>query len=282
MPVTRPALRYYGGKWRLAPWVISHFPAHRRYVEPFGGAASVLLRKPRARFEVWNDLDQGLVNLFRVLRDESLAALLVGQLEMTPYAREEFEAARTPHDDMVERARRLLVRSFMGHGAYGVINGKASGFRAGKRGAGCQPTAMDWQRLPQAIPALIQRMRGVVIESDDARDVIRRFDTPDTLIYCDPPYPMATRCTNNPAVYQHELDEDGHCALARTLHECSAMVAVSGYPCALYDDLYRGWARVTKDARADRGARRVEVLWLNQAAVHGRHGLLRLAEGGAA
>jgi hypothetical protein len=74
---TRPALRYHGGKWRLAPWIIGNFPPHRTYVEPYGGAASVLLRKRRCYAEVYNDLDSEIVNVFRVLRDtvEALAQL---------------------------------------------------------------------------------------------------------------------------------------------------------------------------------------------------------------
>src|SRR3954470_24963100 len=90
----RPALRYHGGKWKIAPWIISHFPPHRIYVEPFGGAASVLLRKHRAYAEVYNDLDDWAVNLFRLLGDEQSAERLRRLLELTPFARTEFECGR--------------------------------------------------------------------------------------------------------------------------------------------------------------------------------------------
>ena len=91
--VPRPALRYHGAKWRLAPWVIGHMPPHKVYVEPYGGAAGVLLRKPRSYSEVYNDLDGDIVTLFRVLRDPMRREALIEALTLTPYAREEFELA---------------------------------------------------------------------------------------------------------------------------------------------------------------------------------------------
>ena len=74
MTPRRAALRWHGGKWILAPWIIAHFPPHRVYTEAFGGGASVLLRKGRAKSEVYNDLDSEVVNLFRVLQDRASAA----------------------------------------------------------------------------------------------------------------------------------------------------------------------------------------------------------------
>lgn len=112
--VTRPVLRWHGGKFLLAPWVISHFPKHRIYVEPFGGAASVLLQKPRSYGEVYNDLNGDVVNLFQVLRDPELALTLANMLRLTPFSRVEFKLSYVPADCQVERARRLVVRCFQG------------------------------------------------------------------------------------------------------------------------------------------------------------------------
>ena len=88
--VSRSALRYLGGKWAIAPWIIEHMPAHRVYVEPFGGAASVLLRKPRSKVEVYNDLDDEIVGIFRILQNPVQWRELIRRLRRTPYSRREF------------------------------------------------------------------------------------------------------------------------------------------------------------------------------------------------
>lgn len=130
----RPALRYHGGKWRLAPWIIDHLPAHRIYVEPLGGAASVLLRKPRSYAEIYNDLDDEVVTFFEVLRDPGQSAELQQRLRLTPFARAEFEAAYEPAGDPVERSRRLLIQSFMGFGSSRRTASTTSRRRHGRRG----------------------------------------------------------------------------------------------------------------------------------------------------
>ena len=262
----RPLLRYHGGKWILAPWIISHFPKHRVYVEPFGGAASVLLRKPRSWSEVYNDLDGSLVNLFRVA--QARGAELVRALRRTPFARAEYVVAWELSEDPLEDARRLVVRSFMGFGSDSHHIQRRSGFRASARRNSTSPVH-DWANLPRTLVAVIGRLRGVVLENRDAVEVMRQQDSPETLHYCDPPYVMSTRSTgaHSPHCYAHEMTDEDHVALAEVLHGLSGMVIVSGYGCDLYDRLYGDWAMVEKAALADGARPRTERLWLSPACV---------------
>lgn len=133
---SRPVLRWHGGKWMLAPWIIANFPEHRTYVEPYGGAASVLIRKPRAYAEVYNDLDRDVVALFEILRDPKRGGVLLEQLKLTPFARAEFLLSYQRSDDPIEQARRLVVRSFMGFGSDGHNAAVKTGFRADSNKSG--------------------------------------------------------------------------------------------------------------------------------------------------
>lgn len=267
MNLMRPVLRWHGGKWLLAPWIISHFPSHRVYVEPFGGAASVLLRKPRAYAEVYNDLDDEVVNLFSVLRGPR-AAELVEALHLTPFASTEFKAAYAASDDPVERARRTVVKSFQGFGSNAVH--RASGFRSNSNRPGTTP-ARDWRNYPEAIPAIIDRLRGVTITCRDACEVMANHDAPDTLHYVDPPYMMATR-TDDGADYAHEMTNDQHTELLAFLCKLEGKVVLSGYPHPAYDAALEGWRRIERRALADGASERTEVLWLNFGA--GKQGVL--------
>lgn len=266
----RPILRWHGGKWLLAPWIISHFGLHRVYVEPFGGAWSVGFQKPRAKAEIWNDLDGELVNLFLVLRDPRMAEQLTAGLRLTPFARDEFFAAYRPTRNRVERARRLIVRSFMGHGSDGASGQYRTGFRANSNRSGSTP-AVDWINLPDSIDMAVTRIKGVVIESRPAIDVMRSHDGQETLHYVDPPYlhetrSRANRRTDNGGVYRHELTSPQHLELLAFLRTLRGMVVLSGYPSEVYDQTLPGWLRVERPALAAGALARTEVLWLNAAA----------------
>lgn len=271
MTVRRAVLRYHGGKWRLAPWVISHFPEHRIYVEPFAGGASVLMRKPRSYGEVYNDRWSWVVNVFDVLRDATSADELRRRIKLTPFARDEFERcgleAVASLEDPIERARLAIFRSFAGFGSASMNGIHSTGFRSNSNRSGTTP-AQDWGNYPDRISDFTERLRGVVIENRDALTCIRQHDTRLTLHYIDPPYPHSTRnMRRGNAEYVHEMTDDDHRELAKALHELDGMVVLSGYHCDLYDqELYPDWEFVETEALADGARKRVEVLWFNPAA----------------
>lgn len=260
MTPTRPICRYHGGKWKLAPWILSRFPAHRVYVEPFGGAASVLLQKERSYAEIYNDLAGEIVNLFRVARDHGPE--LASRAELTPFARDEFTLSYQPTTDPVEQARRTLVRSFMGFGS-AAASRKATGFRANSNRSGTTP-AHDWANYPDALRLVVERLRGVTIENKDAQAVMAQHDCPEALHYVDPPYVAASRDAGGD--YLHEMDDGDHERLSVFLRGLRGMVVVSGYHSALYDRLFDGWMREEREAFADGARPRIEVLWFNDAA----------------
>jgi DNA adenine methylase len=260
MSVTRPICRYHGGKWRLAPWILGRFPAHRVYVEPFGGAASVLLQKERSYAEIYNDLAGEIVNLFRITRDRGDD--LVRLVELTPFARDEFAISYEPSSDPLEQARRTLVRSFMGFGSAAATR-KNTGFRANSNRSGTTPSH-DWANYPDALRLTVERLRGVTIENKDAKSVMAQHDSLETLFYVDPPYVAAARDGGDD--YLHEMTDEDHEELAVFLRGLRGMVVVSGYHSELYDRLFANWHREEKEAFADGARPRVEVLWFNDAA----------------
>lgn len=260
---TRPALRWFGGKWRLAPWIIQHLPPHDAYVEPYGGAASVLLRKPPAKLETWNDLHGRLVNFFTMLRERPDE--LVGALELTPYARAEYEQAREPSPDPLEDARRLFISCWQGRigGSHG---GRGHGWRYSvdiDLRKGCSPAA-DLIPAVDGLHAVAERLRPVQIEHAPALTIIERYDRPKVLHYVDPPYwdPNADLHSR----YAHSLTEADHRELAEALHAARGMVVLSGRPSALYDDLYGDWVQAQRESLTDSGRLGTEALWFNPAA----------------
>lgn len=259
MKITQPALRYFGGKWKIAKWIIQHFPAHYSYVEPFGGGASVLLRKGPSQLETYNDLESGVVSFFRVLRNRPDE--LIDALRLTPYSREEFMQSLEPVEDELERARRFYVFSWQGRGRGGNI--QVGGWRAMKTDSRGKTPAEDFTRL-DVLYAIAERLRKVQIEQMDALECIRAYDDEKTLFYVDPPYILPDGRKDG---YLMPFGDDDHIRLAEVLNNLKGMAIISGYKNALYDELFNGWMhvckRAQKDSPLDFRVDTVESLWLS-------------------
>jgi DNA adenine methylase len=257
--VTHTAFRYYGGKFRLADWIISHFPKHEVYVEPFGGAASVLLKKPFSRLEVLNDLSSEIYNFFHVLRNQELGEELKRQLDLTPISREDFEQCVlekgiTP----VEKARRFYVRVNL---SYQKISEDLlkSNFTVPNSD---RTAASAWFAKIANLDAIAKRLKTVILENKPALQLIDQYDGPKTLFYCDPPYLIEERSRARKS-YDFEMTNQDHDALARRLNKVKGKVILSGYQNDLYDGLYRDWTRLDKQTKGSAKEARIESIWLS-------------------
>jgi DNA adenine methylase len=265
--IKRPVLRWHGGKFRLSSWIRSFFPPHQVYVEPFGGAGSVLLTKEPAYAEVYNDLDGDVVNFFRVLRDEALRAALCELVALTPFSREEFERAYEPTDDPVERARRLAIKAGMGYGSSGGTK-ENTGFRIDS-GRKWSTDFAQWVKYPDAIAAVGSRLSGVLIENRPATSVMMQHDARTTLHYVDPPYVFSTRegrRWNSDKYYRHEMTDMQHMDLLCCLKNLQGMIILSGFHSEMYGRELAGWTEFSCDSRgnAQRGTKiNREVVWCN-------------------
>jgi DNA adenine methylase len=259
-----PLIRYHGGKFRIADWIIAQFPVHKIYVEPFGGGASVLLSKTPSPVEVYNDLDDEVVNLFRVLRSDK-AELLAQKIYLTPFSRTELTDAYVICQDPVEIARRLIVRAQMSFGSAGATRAQ-HGFRYGETTKGYSKATL-WNKQPEIIMQVVERLKHVFIENRDAIKCIQDHDSPDTLFFVDPPYLSDTRQSSNQ--YNHEMTNLQHEELLQVLLGLKGKVILSGYDHPTYNEALAGWKKLTKSVRAlgnGGGVTRTECLWINPAA----------------
>lgn len=260
------AFGWYGGKYSHLDWLLPLLPACNHYCEPFAGSGAVLLNRPPAPVETYNDLDGEVVNFFRVLREQKDA--LLAKLALTPFSREEFALACELDDELdgLERARRFYVR------ARQVRNGLAQTATPG-RWANCKQTSRSGMsgvvsRYLNGLDKLdwiAERLLRVQIENRPATDVIALYDHPDTLFYCDPPYLHAAR--GDAKAYRYEMSDAQHAELAEALNKADGKAAVSNYDLPLMDELYPAprWRKIPGPERTIHSTKdkRREMLWVN-------------------
>lgn len=256
---------WYGGKFSHLEWLLPLLPAAHHYCEPFAGSAAVLLNREPSPVETYNDIDGEVVAFFKALRDHTEE--LTKAIALTPFSREEFyHAVEGGARDLalVERARRFYVR------ARQARTGLAQTATLG-RWANCKDTSRSgmsgvvsrWLGGVDALSEISERLLRVQIENRPAEHVIRLYDSPTTLFYCDPPYLHETR--GDSKAYGFEMDEREHRELAALLRRCKGKAAISGYRCDLMDELYHDWRRFDAPPKHCHSIKkpRQESLWMN-------------------
>ena len=258
------AFGWYGGKFSHLKWLLPLLPSCKHYCEPFGGSAAVLLNRHPAPVETYNDIDGEVVNFFQVLREQK--ADLLEAIGLTPFSKAEFEKAISDASDIsdLERARRFFIRARQVRTglAQTASSGRWAHCRLTSR-AGMAGSVSRWLGSVDGLSEIAQRLLRVQIENDSAINVINRYDSQDTLFYCDPPYPHDSRSDQN--AYAYEMTDAEHRKLADVLHKVEGKVALSSYDSELMDELYSNWNRIeapVKMCHSSKAPRR-EVLWTN-------------------
>lgn len=258
-------LRWHGGKSYLAKWIVGHFPAHTRYVEPFFGGGSVLLAKdPEGVSEYANDIYGDLANFWSVLAQtpHRMLAALWG----TPLSEESFDAAvkQLADDDRVRRATAFFIRNRMSRQGLG----KDYCTPTIRLRRGMNENVSAWISAVDGLPQLHERLRRVEVWNRDALEVIDKLDSPETLFYVDPPYVHETRQSKD--AYQHEMDESQHGWLLTALADIRGKFVLSGYPNEQYDLFAKkfGWDISDRETPLHSSSKakketKVERLWMN-------------------
>lgn len=251
-------IKYPGSKWSIADWIISFFPEHHSYLEPFFGSGAVLFNKHRSNIETINDLDGSVVNLFEWIKKDP--ERLAREIYYTPYARQVYDDAFVAvPEDSLGKAVNFYIRLNMGHGFR--TNGEKVGWKNDVQGRERSYASWDWCNLPEKIMQAAERLRGVQIENRPAVDVMKRFNYKNVLIYLDPPYMPGTRHGKQ---YKHEMyDEESHEKLLEQAMQHKGPLLISGYDTELYNDRLKDWHKEETTCYSQVCSRKREVLWMN-------------------
>jgi len=274
----RSPIVWFGGKGKKVSTLLPLIPPHKTYVEVFGGGASLLFAKKPSEVEVYNDIDSGLVNLFRVLRDEEKFEKFYRRVSLTPYSCEEFyyckETWQSCEDD-IERAYRFYIVCRQSFGANNYSWGYSISTTAGEMST----LTYRWLKAINNLPEIHKRLMQVQIEHNDFRKIIETYDTPDTFFYLDPPYLAETRRGGG---YEYEMSNEDHEDLVNLLLDIKGKALLSGYTNHIYKKLEdSGWNREDYDvachavgktretgilgerATFEKNQRRTESVWFN-------------------
>lgn len=242
-------VRWFGGKGNALKWLLPRLPSGKVYVEPFGGAGTVILNATPAPCMVYNDLDKRLVNLMRVLCEPELYEQLAHRLLHTLYSRSDFVAAldilKGYRPEMpfpsVEYAWAFFVAQNQGFSGIAESEGNWSRGFVSRRGMAANVS--KWLSRIDLLPEWHKRLRRIQIDCTDALTCIAYWDSPDTAFYLDPPYPHETRTSKND--YAHEQPIEFHASLVDLLLKIQGQATLSCYWHDVYQPLIdAGWQRM--------------------------------------
>lgn len=207
-----------------------------------------------------NDKDKDVVNFFDILRTRTQE--FTDAIALTPFSRYELQRSYEPSEDPFEQARRFYLQCWQ---AYGSNLKRRTGWSTEKTNRNWINKVDLWNRLPNSIAAVANRLKSVRLENNDAVEVIKLWDSSETLFYVDPPYVSSTRSKSwKKEAYKIDVQDSYHSDLAGLLHSIKGMAIVSGYESELYETLFRDWKKFSIQSRTTKTTTiKTEVIWLS-------------------
>lgn len=264
----RPPIKTHGGKYYLSAWIIEHFPQgyeDMTYCEPFCAGASVLLNKEPSVEEIISDIDDGVISIFKSLRDEPQE--FIARIKRTKYTERAFKMAQNrsekPFDDYVDQAVNEYALRRMSRG------GMKRAFAWSERTRGGKPGDVNaWDTMIELLPSISERVQNTVVLKEDFVKIMKVWDEEETLFYLDPPYLHSTRTEGSTNAYEHELTVEDHINMLHLANNARGKVIISGYASPLYNRNLKDWRCVKKNIANHSGQsktkeRRIECLWMN-------------------
>lgn len=261
-------LYWYGGKGNMKHHIIKYIniAKHTHYISVFGGSACIEFEKELSDIETYNDLNEGVTNFFKVLRDNDKTECLMELLQKTPYSLQEFKecSSKWPIEpDEIEKARMFFVATNQAINANGGWKTTKDEHSRGKA-----RTIQKWESKIAAIIPVQERLSRMQIDNRDFRQVLKSYDTTNSLFYMDPPYVPNTRSQKKS--YKYEMSRADHLELVQVLLSIKGKAILSGYDNDIYDILVEnGWRKelLGDFSKASSNAKErpvaQEYVWLN-------------------
>lgn len=251
-------IKYYGGKSYMTDIIINQFPKdYDIYVEGFGGGASVLFQKTQVWIEVYNDLEENVYSLFKVLSDKEMFERLKARMDLTYYSaqiREEYKELLKTEVSLEDRAYYFLCvnrSSFNGVGGFSTTHIVRRNM---------SKSTSDFLSMIDKLPETHNRLSSVIIEHRDIMDLIDKYDRSNVFMYLDPPYVISTRASSQK--YECDMTDEQHKKLVDRLLACRCKWLVSGYDNSIYDKLTNKFGKMEFKS-PNSGSSATEILWKN-------------------
>ena len=260
-------IKYFGGKGTMFNEIIKYFPdpsTYNTYIEPFGGSYSIGLKlDPIPPNEVYNDLEQNVYSLYKVLSDKDLFEKFKEKCDLFPYSedfREEFRDKLKEELDVLDRAFYYYYVNRTSHNGIGGFSMNLIPRR------NMSKSISDYLSSVDRLLELHQRLSKIIITNKDGIELIKKYDKSEVLFYHDPPYHHSTRTS---ARYKVDMGNEKQKEFIEIILSCkNAKHIISGYNCEEYSVLENnGFKRIDFEVRTVDGNKspktKIESLWLN-------------------